>query len=112
MAQDHGSANQQVNQLAQRLGIAHEESDASRQLQTEADQHAQALGGRSGAEFDRAYIDHEVQMHQQVLDAIDQQLVPNAQNAELRQLLETIRPTIQSHLDQARQIQAALGSQQ
>jgi putative membrane protein len=112
MVQDHGSANQQATQLAQRLGVTPADNAASGELKTDADQHAQQLQGMSGAEFDRAYIEHEVQMHQRVLDALDQQLIPNARNPELRQLLETVRPTIQSHLEQARQIQSALGGQQ
>ncbi len=39
------------------------------------------------------YIANEVTYHQMVLDAIDNTLIPNAQNAELRALLEQSRPS-------------------
>ena len=51
--------------------------------------------------------DHEVACHRQVLDAFDKTLIPSAQNAELKALLVAVRPAFLSHLEHARQIQAA-----
>jgi putative membrane protein len=48
-------------------------------------------------------------MHEKVLRQLDDQLIPSADNAELRQLLTATRATVSSHLEQARQIQAQLG---
>jgi putative membrane protein len=62
-----------------------------------------------GAAFDKAYIDHEVAYHQQVLDALDKTLIPNAQNAELKALLVKVRPAFVAHLDHAKQLQSSLG---
>ena len=42
-----------------------------------------------------------------MLDAIDQTLIPNAKNAELKALLEQTRPAIAAHLAHAKQIQAS-----
>jgi plastocyanin len=72
-----------------------------------ADPHLKTL---SGAEFDKAYVDHEVVYHQQVLDAIDKTLVPNASNAELKALLVKVRPAIAAHLDHAKMLQASLSA--
>ena len=63
-----------------------------------------------GADFDRAYIAHEITMHQNVLNTLDQTLIPNAQNAELKALLQKVRPLIESHLQMAQQIQTSLGT--
>jgi putative membrane protein len=109
MVQDHGSANQQARQLVQSAALTPQENERSAQLRATHDSASQRLRGLSGAEFDRAYIAHEIQMHQSLLTALDQDLIPNAQNAQLRQLLEGIRPTVQSHLEQAQQIQQNLG---
>ena len=65
--------------------------------------------GQSGAAFDRAYIDHEVAYHQQVLDAINNTLIPNAQNAELKALLQQTAPAIEAHLQHAKELQTPLG---
>ena len=61
-----------------------------------------------GAEFDRTYIDHEVSIHQAVLDFANQARV-TTQTAELRALIEKAVPVIKKHLDQAQEIQKKLG---
>ena len=72
---------------------------------SDADADRDALKGKKGADFDRAYVDDEVKAHQQVLDTIDNQLLPNAQNPELKQLITSVRPVIAQHLDHAKQLQ-------
>jgi putative membrane protein len=109
MITDHTGVNQQASQLVQRLGVTPEPNPTSQQLRQGGEQNRSHLQGLSGAEFDRAYIEHEVAYHQQVLDAIDNTLIPNAQNAELRALLEQTRPAVEAHLQHARQIQSSLG---
>jgi len=67
------------------------------------------LKGLKGAEFDKAYTDHEVAYHEQVLGAIDKTLVPNAKNEELKALIVKVRPAFVAHLEHAKMIQAKLG---
>jgi len=62
-----------------------------------------------GAEFDRTYIDHEVSIHQAVLDFANQARV-TTQTPELKDLIGKAAPVIQKHLDQAMEIQKKLGS--
>jgi putative membrane protein len=62
-----------------------------------------------GAEFDKTYIDHEVSIHQAVLDFANQARV-TTQTAELRALIEKAVPVIKKHLDQAQEIQKKLGA--
>ncbi|HEX7120916.1 MAG TPA: DUF4142 domain-containing protein, partial [Gemmatimonadaceae bacterium] len=99
MITDHGGVNRQAVELAQRLGVTPEDNDVSQQLQTAADSARTAMEALSGAAFDSAYIAREVAYHQAVLDALDQTLIPNAQNAELRSLLEDVRPAFVAHLE-------------
>ncbi|HEX8692653.1 MAG TPA: DUF4142 domain-containing protein [Longimicrobium sp.] len=108
MVTDHSGVNKQAVDLVTRLGVTPEQNPTSQSLTQGGEQNVQQLQGLSGAEFDRAYIEHEVQYHQQVLDAIDQTLIPSAQNAELKSLLQTVRPAVQAHLDRAKQIQGSL----
>jgi putative membrane protein len=61
-----------------------------------------------GAEFDQTYIDHEVSIHQAVLDFANQARV-TTQTAELRGLIEKAVPVVKKHLDQAQAIQKKLG---
>jgi putative membrane protein len=51
----------------------------------------------------------EVEYHQAVLDALDNLLIPGAQNAQLKELLQNVRPAIDAHLTRARALQSSLG---
>ena len=62
-----------------------------------------------GDAFDKAYIEHEIVYHQQVIDAMDKTLIPSASNAELKALLVKVRPAFVAHLEHAKQVQDELG---
>lgn len=108
MAADHGAVNQQAVALAQRLGLTPEKNPTSEALAQDGEQNMKALHGLNGTAFDKAYIDHEVALHQQVLDALDKTLIPSAQNAEIKNLLQQGRPIFMGHLDMAKLIQASM----
>lgn len=109
MVTDHSGVNKAATELVTRLGVTPEDNPTSQQLKQGGDQNVAGLQGKNGAEFDRAYVANEVTYHQAVLDAIDQTLIPGAQNAELKALLEQTRPAVAAHLEHARQLQASLG---
>jgi putative membrane protein len=109
MITDHGAVNKQASALAKKLGVKPADNDTSKALKKGAQQNVANLKKLSGAQFDKAYVGHEVEYHQQVLDAIDKVLIPSAQNAELKGLIEKVRPAFQAHLDHAKHIQAELG---
>ena len=109
MATDHAGVNKAAGDLVARLKDTPEEIATSRSLKEDGDRHLARLRALEGAAFDRAYIAREVEYHQSVLDAVDSTLIPSAQNAELRALLQKVRPAFVAHLERARQIQSALG---
>ena len=80
--------------------------DALKKGAAESEAHLKTL---SGAEFDRAYIDHEVAYHKQVIDAMKSTLIPDAQNAELKSALEGAAPMFQGHLEHAEHMQSSMG---
>ena len=104
MITDHTAVNKQAGDLVKKLGVKPAESDTSKALKAGAKENMAKLKGLKGAEFDRAYAEHEVAYHQQVLDAIDKVLIPNAKNGELKGLLEKVRPAIAAHLEHAKMI--------
>lgn len=108
MVTDHESVNRSATELAARLKLTPEENDTSRALKAGGEKNLAALKKLTGAAFDKAYVDHEVAYHAQVLEALDKTLVPNAANAELKALLVKVRPAFVAHLEHARQIQRAL----
>ena len=108
MVTDHAGVNKQAVALVTKLNVTPEDNDTSKQLKSGGDANIAKLEGLSGKAFDKEYIDHEVAYHQAVLDAIDKTLIPNAQNAELKDLLVKVRPAFVAHLDRAKSIQASL----
>ena len=110
MITDHTSVNKQATDLVTKLNVTPEENDTSRQLASSSDATRESLRAKTGADFDKAYIDNEVAYHQAVLDMLDNTLIPGAQNAELKSLLESVRPAFVAHLDHAKKVQGSLGT--
>jgi putative membrane protein len=108
MITDHTAVNKQASALAKKLNVKPAESDTSKSLKGAAKENEANLKKLKGAEFDKAYVNHEVDYHQQVLDAIDKVLVPNAKNPELKGLIEKVRPAFVAHLEHAKHLQASL----
>jgi putative membrane protein len=109
MVTDHTGVNKQAVELVTRLKVTPEDNATSQSLKSGGDTNLTTLKGLSGAAFDKAYIDHEVAYHQQVLDAVDKVLIPSASNADLKALLVKVRPAFVAHLEHAKHVQASLG---
>jgi len=108
MITDHTSVNKKATDLATKLSLTPEENETSRQLVSNADATRDAIKAKTGANFDKAYIDNEVAYHEAVLDMLDKTLIPNAQNPDLKSLLDSVKPAFEAHLDHAKKIQATL----
>ena len=108
MITDHTGVNTSAVDLAKKLNVTPKESETSKSLKAGGDKNLARLKALRGAAFDKAYIDHEVAYHQQVLDALDKTLIPGASNAELKALLVKVRPAFVAHLEHAKQIQSSL----
>ena len=108
MVTDHTGVNKQATALVTKLKVKPEDNPTSQSLKAGGEKNITALKVLKGPAFDKAYIDNEVAYHQQVLDALDKTLIPNASNAELKALLVKVRPAFVAHLEHAKKIQATL----
>jgi putative membrane protein len=108
MITDHSGVNKQATELVTKLNVTPQDNLTSYSLQIEGEQNIAYLKTLSGAAFDKAYIDQEVTYHYRVLNAVDEILIPSAQNAELKALLVKVRPAFVAHLEHAKQLRAAL----
>lgn len=106
MITDHTSVNKQAGDLVKKLGVKPESNPTSESLKKGGDENLAKLKKLKGKAFDKAYVDHEVEYHQQVLDAIDKTLIPSAKNPELKALIEKVRPAFVAHLDHAKHLQS------
>ncbi|HKT99724.1 MAG TPA: DUF4142 domain-containing protein [Paraburkholderia sp.] len=112
MVTDHTSVNKAAVSLVQKLGVTPEANPTSDSLKQGGEANIAKLESLQGAQFDRAYIDHEVTYHEQVIDALDKTLIPSAKNAELKALLVKVRPAFVAHLEHAKHVQASLANAQ
>ncbi len=108
MVSDHTAVNKRAAALAAKLKLTPEDNATSRSLQSGAAEARKKLEGLKGAAFDRAYMEREVSYHQAVLDALDKTLIPNADNAELKELLQDARTAVAAHLVRAKAIRSGL----
>lgn len=111
MVTDHTGVNKQAKELVTSLGIKPEDNPTAESLKRGGEENLKNLKKLSGAAFDKAYIDNEVAYHQQVIDALDNTLIPNAQNEQLKTLLVKVRPAFVAHLEHAKSLQSALAGQ-
>lgn len=111
MVAAHTGVNKSAEELATRLKVTPQENATSAALKQGGEANLTHLKTLSGRAFDRAYIEHEVAYHQQVLEAIDKTLIPGATNQQLKDLLVKVRPAIAAHLEHARMVQAALAAE-
>ena len=108
MMADHHRLRKQGADLARKLGVT-AQAPADDPITPLAQREMAVLEAtEKGLDFDRTYIRHEIASHELVLDIADE-AHEAAGNAELKALIEQARALIESHLEQAQQIQNDLG---
>jgi len=101
MVGDHTSVNDQAIALVKKLNVTPEDNPTSKALTQSAEAERKKLSGLDGAAFDKAYVDNEVAYHKTVNSALSKTLIPDAQNAELKSLLDKGLKVFESHLQHA-----------
>jgi putative membrane protein len=110
LAGDHAGAGRAAAELASRLGIVGEASPTSARFRADGERSRGILEREDGPEFDRVFLENEVEYHTMMLQVLDGTLMPAARHAELKQHLQQIRPVVESHLQQAQQLQTTLAA--
>jgi putative membrane protein len=67
------------------------------------------LQSKTGADFDRAYLQYEVAYHQSVVDFIKGTLLPAISNPALKTLVKTVLPGFERHLAATRALASKMG---
>ena len=107
MIKHHGEAKDKQAQLK----LKTDGSTTSRKLENDATVTLATLKGDQDPAFDRDYIADQVSEHQQVLDMINDQLLPNVKNADLKSYLNELKPKVQMHLMAAQDLQRKLSGE-
>ena len=101
MVADHGKANDELKSLAKSNGW-----ELPAALDADAEKQVDALGRKSGAEFDAAYAEGMRKDHDQAV-ALFQDAAAGLENAKLREFAKTTLPTLEHHKKMAHELKPA-----
>jgi putative membrane protein len=110
MIGDHTAVNEQALALVKKLNVSPEDNPTSQALTKQAKATSEKLAGLTGAAFDKAYVDNEVAFHKTVNSALSTTLIPNAQNPELKSLMQNGLKVFEAHLEHAELLAQKLSS--
>jgi putative membrane protein len=108
MVRDHEAVNKQALALVKKLNVTPEDNATSKTLTKNAADKRAELAKLNGAAFDKAYVENEVAYHKAVDNALETTLIPSANNAELKGLLQTGLKIFQGHEMHAEHVAAGL----
>lgn len=111
MIRDHKKMDAQMGKLAVKLKLNPTPTEKSDSLKSEANADLEKLKMTpKGSAFDKQYIEGQVKDHQQVLDLINNDLIPSAKNEQLANLLQQSSKKVAAHLENAKKLQEEINS--
>jgi len=103
MVKDHGTMLEGVKALATRLNLMPAANDKANSLKEEVAKDINDLNAKTGKDFDKEFIDEQIDMHQETLDLLTD-LDGRTTNADLKAAIAEAKPKVQAHLDQAKSV--------
>ncbi|MCO8066529.1 DUF4142 domain-containing protein [Acinetobacter schindleri] len=106
MINEHSANEKKGQTLASSLKLTPQVSGISTSLQKDSDNVVRKLSNSSTP--DKDYMSSQVDVHRKVLNTIEKQLIPNAKNTELKNMLTQTRTAVAKHLKMAEDIVAKM----
>lgn len=106
--EDHSASNERITALTDTTGANLKPSPLSQGIQKQASKIEDELTGLSGAEFDRTYLQKQVELHEVALDTVRTELLPNARDPRVRRLLSETTPKLERHQQEAEESYASI----
>jgi putative membrane protein len=107
MVKDHNTMLDAVKGLASKLNVTPAANDKVNDLQKENQKDITDLNAKTGKDFDKEFMEEQVDMHQETLDLLND-LDGRTTNADLKTAIAEAKPKVQAHLDQAKAIKDKL----
>ncbi|MCZ2458998.1 MAG: DUF4142 domain-containing protein [Chitinophagales bacterium] len=108
MINDHENIIKQAVALAKKLGVTPKTNSVTQSLLNGEKTETAKLNKLRGEAFAKAYIDNEVAYHAAVINSVKTLLIPETQNAELKDLLVKVSPLLDHHLEMAKMAQSKI----
>ena len=110
MIEQHTRAKQMGAALSSRNGLALRPSPVSEKLEKQGADTLDKLQRSDSREFDNTYMQAQVKQHDEVLNMLDDKLIPSASSAAVKQQLTEARSMVQQHLQHAKQLKDDLAT--
>src|ERR671921_128180 len=107
---DHTKNREQVQALAQKLNVSLTPSQGGSVSAADSAAMPADLQAKSGADFDRAFVQHEIDDHQSSIEKIEGQILPSMQNEQVKAYLQKTVTEMQDQLSSLQKLQQQLGS--
>jgi len=95
---DHSGVRAAVHALADEIGVVPVLPPSRIDAARDHDAVILSLRDLEGADFDAAYLRHEIAFHQAAINAVEQLLIPETESPELRAHFEAVLPAFYHHL--------------
>jgi putative membrane protein len=110
LAADHAKNREELRALAQKLNVTLTPAQGGSVSPADRAALPVDLRAMSGRNFDRAFLDHEIEDHQSDIQKLQTQAIPSVQNADIKAYLQTTVTEMQGHLSSLKQVRKQLGS--
>jgi putative membrane protein len=110
LATHHTKNREEVRALAQKLNVTLVPAQGGSVSSADSAAMPQNLQTQSGAEFDRAFVQHQIDAHQSNIERIQNQTIPAVQDAQIKAYLQKTLTAMQGHLKNLQQVQQQLAS--
>jgi putative membrane protein len=107
---DHTKNREQVRALAQKVNVTLTPAQGGSISSGDSVAMPQDLQSLSGAGFDKAFIQYQIDAHESNIHRIQNQTLPAVQNEQIKTYLQKTVTDMQGHLATLQQIQQQLGS--
>lgn len=107
MADQHKQNEKDTKRVARKQDLDFKKTDMSKSLEARAEDTEKTLKKTAKDDFDRAYMDQEVAMHEKALETVES-LILSAQNTAYKAHLEKTRDAITVHLAHAKEVQGMI----
>lgn len=110
LAVDHSKNREEVKALARKLNQPVTPAAGGDITAPDSAAMPSDLEGKSGADFDRAFVEHQIRVHQSNIQKLQDQMLPAADNAQVKVYLQKTLADMQRHLASLQEVQQKISS--
>jgi putative membrane protein len=105
---EYHQSEKEVTAIGKKINVKDMTNDLSNAIKDTAEGKARDFKIMDEGDFNREYIDLQVNMHKDLLNDLDKRMIPATQSPDLKSYLQSKRAQVQDNLSKAQEIQKSL----